>query len=105
MLQTPNGIENHVVGYFNSLSSSTNECIDNGLMRFFLPLFLMQDNELHKHIPFLEKVKLAVLKLKVNLAHGLDGFGAFFLSNFLGNHRRGHLQSDLVVFPYELVTS
>lgn len=72
-------IENHIGGYFESLFSTDNNCVDNGLIEEAIsPMVSKYDNSMLTSIPSVEEIEKPVFSLNSEGTPDPDGFGAFF---------------------------
>ena len=79
----PTEIEEHVLSYFQNISSGVNNCVDNGLVAKVIPkLVSTEENANLIAAPLFHEVKNAVFDMNADGAPGPDGFGGHFFSIF-----------------------
>jgi hypothetical protein len=92
-------LADHVVNYFKNVFCTNFSLQDQLLVDEVIPNLVSDSvNALLTMLPSYEEIKNAVFSLNKDSAPGPDGYGAFFLSNLLGNHSSGCCQYCASIF-------
>jgi ribonuclease HI len=83
ILTEPDAIEGHVLSYFQSIFSVSNNCASNDMVERLIPnMITAAENEILCRVPLSSEVKAAVFDLNGDGAPGPDGFGGHFYQTF-----------------------
>jgi hypothetical protein len=81
--EDPDAIERHILEYFTSIFTSTNNCVANDMVTSCIPSLISQaDNDMLCTIPSAIEIKHAVFGMNADGAPGPDGFGGHFYQHF-----------------------